>query len=153
MKKNHTSKVLQLGAQSLIDNMKNPKIFLEFITEALDWVHNYEVANSDKEEKDSMHWHVTLLIKELILPWMASDKDNEIQILSNGLHELCDTFGFEGMRKANIYILQALGKDLDNGVPGKEWFKKYTDGIHALYELQECLENYEEEYRTEKQAA
>jgi hypothetical protein len=142
MKQEHFTEHLQKAAVSIVEKMNNPAALTDFLTDALHWIHKYEIKNKPAFN-DSMHWHFIVLIKELALPWSTATKKSEIDCLVNGLEKVYDTIGFDGFKKSNQVIMKAYTEELNECLSNESGYQKEMNGIYLLFCIQECLGNYD----------
>lgn len=144
----HQSIHLANAVEILEKKMKTPEAFIDFITEALSWVHNYEVKTAPNEI-NGHHFSFILIMQKLAMPWLMEKKVPE-----EGMHKLVDFFGAEGYDECVATLFAAYAMELKNcGHPSIEVSKEEMNGINTLIEIGHCLYEYDMERKQMKVAA
>lgn len=140
-KPNSAFEHLTEAASQLVMTIKTPAAFLEFISEMLEVVHNYEVERAKNGEPSDYHFNVNQFIEHIIQPWFAGGPAL-IGNIAEGIKKMYEEFGEEDYCDALACVFSAVGKDLSQGVPGEEDQEKLITGIKALMSLGNSLRLY-----------
>jgi len=149
----HDSIHLKKAAEIILMKMKTPAAFLEFLAEALSWVHEYELEKQKRNVSKDPHFNLILLIDHIAIPWITSAGDHLVDELTKGMYEVADALGHKGFDEGNVEILAAFANDLGHGTTHKEFLEKQLNGINTLMEISFCLYDLEVEERNKKAAA
>src|SRR5947208_292011 len=69
--------IFEKAALKLIQSYASPIEFLMFLTEALSWIHEYEVkvkGVAGGEHKD-VHFNIMLVIQKIVQPWLKGSEN------------------------------------------------------------------------------
>jgi K+ transporter len=146
MKKSNPQRHLIKGAEQLVANYKTPAEFLIFISDALQWVHDYEVDNPKHETNKDPHFNLLVIIEEIITPWINSTEENKIETIASGIEKLHDMFGYEGHHESIGRIMATYAKYMTNfGSFDPEIMDNSMHGINTLTKIGYSLYEYEKE--------
>ena len=153
-RKGENYEIFKEVAHRLIESMKTPTVFLQFLTESLTWVRNYELKATEEEKNRNVHFNLIVIIEEVVQPWIKSSDKNKVEKVSKGLFNVIDFMGAEGMKVTNDMLIKAFGQEVLNvGVPSKKGFIEYADRIHDMLDIQQYFEIFDHNMEREKLAA
>jgi hypothetical protein len=132
-KKSTNDQPFTQAAQMIIDRMKTPERFTEFLTHCIGWVS--DLKTPEPNEISDTNFMVTTLINDLNVPlYPGATLDFE-----KGFDDLLDCFGPEGYHDHLGVVLEAFGKYANAGYPGEKTWSLYRDGIITLLDLYPLL--------------
>jgi hypothetical protein len=132
------------AAEALVANYNSPTDFLLFVTDVIDWIYNYEVSLTERDEKNDQHYNFILIIERIVIPWLNSTEENRITDIAVGIEKYRDFCGCEGHYMAMAKLFAAFSKELESfAAIGPEWMNKYMLGINTLTQVGNSLFEYE----------
>ncbi len=129
-----TTPALLEAADIIIDRMKNPSRLLRFISDALDWIYQYEAKRQDLPGNERYYFNLKTFCDEIVLRWMEAG-NNPKAAISEGLHKVYGQAGHEGFKEMAIRIIQSLSEEWQDGSPSEEYFVESTTGLNLLFEI------------------
>lgn len=118
-----------LAAKMIIDRMKTPARFTEFLTECITWIS--DLPEPKPHQLTNANFTVTRLINGLNVPLFSNDQEG----FEKGFNGFLNDFGPEGYHDELGIILEAFGKHCVAGYPGDQTWEMYSDGLKTLLDL------------------
>jgi hypothetical protein len=138
--------LLREAATFLLNNMKTPEELLLFITNSINWIDQHQFTNPSTKENQSCLCQSTVLIESLVIPWYATkDKgsDNVIDALAEGIYNLHDTFGCEGLMKYMQAVLSGIAIEQFHTEYPTEQMVKDMNQVAMMYGIGNYLNRIE----------
>jgi len=130
------------AAETLVTKMKTPAELLLFLSNALRWMHSYELEKDKYDENKDRHYEAVSFIEDLVIPWMNGGKEMMNNIAS-GFKHFYGMYGHERYYDTLGNLIAAYGTQFKDCVTHKEVEKKYMLGINTLMDCHYPLHDYE----------
>lgn len=133
------------AAKQLVERMKTPSNFLQFLTDAINWVSERRDINEAEAGKlKDIQWYYIEHINQLVQRWITcTDKNTLIDNLALGMDDLRDTIGAMGQEECVANAMIGFGKELEHSKFPTEMIERYTQGINTLVDMSVCFTAYE----------
>lgn len=147
-KKTEPKDHLMNTATKLVEMMGTPSRYLEFIQEALTWIHQHQVRIGNKDESRDPHFDIVLHIEHIVQPWFAGG-ENMMDNIARGLESINEALGYDGYHDGLAMVVAAYSADFESGLPTPEYLKRDFLGVATLHEIYYGLYYY---YYAKKEA-
>ena len=128
------------GVYQLIDLVETPSVFLDYIADAMGFVHREKMSNGRFKRFPDPHYRLQMIITHVIKPWFEG-ADDMIAKMADGLLEIHDCIDSYGFQQELITVLLAITKEMqENGWPLDDVDQR---GIRALILIGLTIEEYE----------
>lgn len=119
------------AARTIIDKMDDPGTLLTFLTNAIEWVSDFDACDPEKKKKAINL--LTVWINEITHPW-AFDKtrDTPEEIVGCGIDCLFDYFDYKEYEQICADILGAFANMLSHSTPNIVSYQVYAEGMNVL---------------------
>lgn len=130
------------AAQVITDTFKTPEKFIDFMTDVLGWVHEFEVE-VQVDKVSSIHSNLTHIMRKIGFKWMKAGDDEVVNMISEAIFDLTDDFGSDHLHDMNGIIAKAHSNYIRDFQINKESYINNADGMFALIKLREAFESHE----------
>lgn len=130
------------GAQAIINSFHTPKSFIDFMTDALVWIHAYDLENQVSRSL-SCHYSLIEILREIGSRWMDAKEGHEEAAIAEGIFQLTENTNSEEIIKMNHTISLAHHLQITETSLTRETYLADAQGMFALIKIGEAMAGFE----------